>query len=78
MSAKYPSFHDLPLRPGDPQYSAWGLWGDEDQLGTLVRSSNIVMISGAINELMQIVRITSLLLLFKRRVQMFVQDRDLA
>lgn len=30
-----PSFADLPLRPNDPPASAWGLWGDEDELGTL-------------------------------------------
>lgn len=31
-----PSFSALPLRKGDPPYSAWGLWGKDDQLGTLV------------------------------------------
>ncbi len=30
-----PRFEDLPLREGDPKGSAWGLWGDEDELGTL-------------------------------------------
>lgn len=30
-----PSFEDLPLRQGDPPWSAWGLYGDHDQLGTL-------------------------------------------
>lgn len=30
-----PRFEDLPLRKGDPKGSAWGLWGDEDELGTL-------------------------------------------
>ncbi|KAK5033584.1 hypothetical protein LTS07_003889 [Exophiala sideris] len=30
-----PRFEDLPLRLGDPKCSAWGLWGDEDELGTL-------------------------------------------
>lgn len=30
-----PSFSSLPLRQGDPHHSAWGLWGPEDQLGTL-------------------------------------------
>lgn len=32
----YPAFADLPLRQGDPPLSAWGLWGEEDELGTLV------------------------------------------
>lgn len=30
-----PSFEDLPLHQGDPTASAWGLWGDDDELGTL-------------------------------------------
>lgn len=30
-----PTFDSLPLNPGDPPYSAWGLYGAEDQLGTL-------------------------------------------
>ncbi|KAF6812481.1 hypothetical protein CMUS01_13052 [Colletotrichum musicola] len=30
-----PAFHALPLRRGDPKASAWGLWGDSDELGTL-------------------------------------------
>lgn len=31
----YPKFKDLPLNPTDPPYSAWGLWGEDDELGTL-------------------------------------------
>jgi hypothetical protein len=30
-----PAFEQLPYRSGDPKYSAWGLWGTEDELGTL-------------------------------------------
>lgn len=30
-----PQFDELPLRQGDPKCSAWGLWGDDDELGTL-------------------------------------------
>jgi hypothetical protein len=30
-----PRFEDLPLREGDPPWSAWGLYGPEDELGTL-------------------------------------------
>ncbi|EYE98773.1 uncharacterized protein EURHEDRAFT_382987 [Aspergillus ruber CBS 135680] len=30
-----PSFDQLPLRPDDPTISAWRLWGEEDQVGTL-------------------------------------------
>jgi hypothetical protein len=31
-----PKFADLPLQKDDPQYSAWGLWGKDDEAGTLV------------------------------------------
>jgi hypothetical protein len=30
-----PEFSELPLAPTDPPASAWGLWGDQDELGTL-------------------------------------------
>ncbi len=33
---KFPSFHDLPLGKDDPPYSAWGLWGTDDEVGTIV------------------------------------------
>ncbi|ODM14329.1 hypothetical protein SI65_10253 [Aspergillus cristatus] len=33
-----PSFDQLPLRPNDPPFSSWGLWGEEDQVGTLLES----------------------------------------
>lgn len=26
LNQPLPSFDDLPLRPGDPPHSAWGLW----------------------------------------------------
>ncbi|KAH4089129.1 hypothetical protein HBH70_026490 [Parastagonospora nodorum] len=32
---KRPSFEQLPLHPDDPPFSAWGLYGPEDNLGTL-------------------------------------------
>lgn len=31
-----PTFDELPLGKGNPPYSAWGLWGEDDSLGTLV------------------------------------------
>ena len=31
----YPSFDDLPLDRTGPGKNAWGLWGPDDQLGTL-------------------------------------------
>jgi len=30
-----PAFDELPLGKGDPPYSAWGLYGPDDELGTL-------------------------------------------
>ncbi|CAI7670414.1 unnamed protein product [Penicillium bialowiezense] len=35
VHATRPRFDDLPLQPGHPKGSAWGLWGDEDERGTL-------------------------------------------
>jgi hypothetical protein len=36
MSARpYPNFADLPLGPSDPPHSAWGLYGPDDERGTL-------------------------------------------
>lgn len=32
---KRPAFDELPLNKDDPPYSAWGLYGPEDELGTL-------------------------------------------
>ena len=30
-----PSFDELPVKPGNPPRSAWGLFGDDDQIGTI-------------------------------------------
>ena len=30
-----PRFDALPVRPDAPPHSAWGLWGDADEIGTL-------------------------------------------
>ncbi|KAJ2959823.1 hypothetical protein NQZ79_g4748 [Umbelopsis isabellina] len=35
MSSKLPDFKDLPIDPKYPAKSAWGLWGDDDSLGTM-------------------------------------------
>lgn len=37
MSSTLPKFSELPLRAGDPPYSAWGLYGDKDERGALNR-----------------------------------------
>ncbi len=30
-----PTFDQLPYKPGNPPRSAWGLWGDQDEIGTI-------------------------------------------
>lgn len=37
-----PKFEDLPLGKDDPPYSAWGLWGDNDEVGTVVGKSSLL------------------------------------
>ncbi len=31
-----PKYDDLPIKPEYPPHSAWGVWGEDDELGTLV------------------------------------------
>ena len=35
MAEKLPSYDELPVKPGKPPKSAWGVWGDDDVLGCL-------------------------------------------
>ncbi|KAK8132023.1 hypothetical protein PG999_000196 [Apiospora kogelbergensis] len=35
MTIETPPFSRLPLRNGDPKFSAWGRWGPTDEIGTL-------------------------------------------
>ncbi|HEX2913662.1 MAG TPA: cyclase family protein [Chloroflexia bacterium] len=35
VSPQLPAFDELPIKPGNPPRSAWGLWGESDELGTL-------------------------------------------
>jgi kynurenine formamidase len=35
IASSLPAYRDLPVRPGAPPHSAWGVFGDDDQLGTL-------------------------------------------
>lgn len=35
MTRSFPKFSELPLDPTHPPHSAWGLWGLDDDLGTL-------------------------------------------
>jgi len=52
-----PAFSELPLNKGDPFLSAWGLWGKDDQLGTLNFLTNQVVKSAA-SEIKEGVRIS--------------------
>jgi len=43
-----PRFEDLPLKPDHPKGSAWGLWGDDDECGTLnLLTEDVVRAAGS-------------------------------
>ncbi|KAL8822742.1 MAG: hypothetical protein Q9191_006528 [Dirinaria sp. TL-2023a] len=46
-----PRFDQLPLNKGDPPYSAWGLYGMKDQLGTLNRLTDDIVLKTAKQEI---------------------------
>ncbi|KAK8058687.1 hypothetical protein PG994_009135 [Apiospora phragmitis] len=46
-----PNFEDLPLRKGDPHHSAWGLYGEHDELGTLNRLTDDRVAAAARDEI---------------------------
>ena len=46
-----PPFSALPLRIGDPFFSAWGLYGPHDELGTLNRLTPTRILSAAAQEI---------------------------
>ncbi|CAK7224537.1 hypothetical protein SCUCBS95973_005550 [Sporothrix curviconia] len=46
-----PAFEELPLRREDPPYSAWGLYGKDDELGTLNRLTDAVVVAAAQSEI---------------------------
>lgn len=52
-----PAFSELPLNKGDPWLSAWGLWGKDDQLGTLNFLTEEVVREAAKTEIKEGVRI---------------------
>lgn len=54
-----PSFDDLPLRKEDPHHSAWGLYGDKDELGTLNRLTDERVAAAAKNEIQKGIRYVS-------------------
>ncbi len=52
---KYPKYHQLPIRPDLPPGSAWGVFGDDDDVGTLnfsgaeqVRAAAQLVVSGRV------------------------------
>ncbi|ROW02772.1 hypothetical protein VSDG_01889 [Cytospora chrysosperma] len=53
-----PSFDDLPLREGDPHHSAWGLYGDHDELGTLNRLTDERVAAAARGEIQKGTRVS--------------------
>ncbi|GJC93495.1 hypothetical protein ColKHC_02321 [Colletotrichum higginsianum] len=46
-----PPFDVLPLGRDDPRFSAWGLYGDNDELGTLNRLTDERVVAAARNEI---------------------------
>ncbi|KAL2372293.1 hypothetical protein RJZ57_003235, partial [Blastomyces gilchristii] len=42
--ANLPKFTDVPLNKGDPPFSAWGLYGKDDQLGCLNRQTDTIVV----------------------------------
>lgn len=50
-TVRIPSFSELPLRKGDPPHSAWGLYGEDDQLGTLNRLTDETVLRSARDEI---------------------------
>jgi hypothetical protein len=46
-----PRFEDLPVGKNDPHHSAWGLYGKDDELGTLNRLTNERVVEAARKEI---------------------------
>jgi hypothetical protein len=55
-----PGFEDLPLREGDPHHSAWGLYGKNDELGTLNRLTDARVVEAAKAEIQSGIRLVVL------------------
>lgn len=47
----YPSFNDLPLKKDGPPGNAWGLWGPDDQIGSLNHLTDTVVATAAKEEI---------------------------
>lgn len=50
MASKYPSFADLPLQKDGPHGNAWGLWGPNDQVGSLNHLTESIVANAAKEE----------------------------
>ncbi|CAK7200185.1 hypothetical protein SEUCBS139899_002876 [Sporothrix eucalyptigena] len=70
-----PSFSSLPLREGDPPYSAWGLWGTDDHIGTLNRLTPAV-VRGAASEISEGTRFSLNWCLSKPTTPGFLRYKD--
>ena len=46
-----PPFSALPLNPSHPPHSAWGVWGEHDELGTLNHLTGDVVVAAAREEI---------------------------
>lgn len=46
-----PPFSALPLDPNHPPHSAWGVWGEHDELGTLNHLTGDVVVAAAREEI---------------------------
>ncbi|KAL2379660.1 hypothetical protein BDBG_09155 [Blastomyces gilchristii SLH14081] len=55
--ANLPKFTDVPLNKGDPPFSAWGLYGKDDQLGCLNRQTDTIVVE-AVKEIKTGVRVS--------------------
>ena len=51
MADKIPKFSDLPVDKNGPHHNAWGLYGKDDQLGTLNRLSDSIVKAAAQSEI---------------------------
>lgn len=51
MASQIPPFSALPLNPGDPPFSAWGLYGKDDEKGTVNRQTNELVAAAARSEI---------------------------
>lgn len=57
LAQPIPSFEELPLRPGDPHHSAWGLWKNP-ALGSLNHLTDEVVLEAVKDEVQTGERVT--------------------